>query len=256
MKTLILTTWALAALQLAAQQIPGREAPGEPPRIDPASYPLPANQPPGVEARETGSGQTRDEQFLREAGKAGKLELKIAELALTKATRDDLKAFAAAVVKDHTAANQELAGIAQSLGVDLLDPAHGKPGQEREFPKPAPDPSGRPPGAARSPASDNESAAAKHEALMQRTGAHFDTAFMEVMQESHTRNIALFEKSRDLVRYPGLKGFIEKALPILKTHAVALEALQRKDPNRPDAQTGSPAVIPEPTLPGRTPPNR
>jgi putative membrane protein len=255
MKTLILTTWALTALPLTAQQIPGRDAPGEPPRTDPTSYPLP-NQPPGVEARETGSGQTRDEHFIREAGKAGKLELKIAELAITKATRDDLKAFAAAVVKDHSTANQELAGIARSLGVDIPDPAYGKPGQNREFPKPALDPSGRPPGAAGLPAPGAESTAAGHEALQQRTGAHFDTAFIEVMQESQSRNIALFEKSKDLVSFPGLKGFIEKTLPVLKTHAVALEALQRKDPNRPDAQTGSPAAIPEPTLPGGPPSNR
>lgn len=187
------------------------------------------------------------------------MEVKLAEYGIEKLMRKDLKVFAAMVVTDHKAANGELGMIAKSMGVEIPEPSkgdHTKTGEAAQRNEPSggrqSDPS---PGEPKKPAGEGG------HSLEGKTGIEFDNAFMAVMKECHAKDIALFEKSQGEVKSPELEGFIGKTLPVLKKHAAALAALERLDPNRPDAETGSPAPAagnnPSPGAPNPIPtPNR
>ena len=252
-KILVLTTFALSIPLVHAQQAPNREGVGGIPNSVPAATPAaPHNKPPGADDKAGGTEQSPAERFIHKAGKAGRMGAKVAEMAATKASREDIKGFAAMVAKDHSAANMELAKISKSMG--LGDPATMDKIDDKEgTAKPTNDPSGRKK-TENSPKEDSESSHAEQaEALKEKMGMAFDAAFIELMGDCHKKDIALFEKAQSEVKAPELKAFIDKTLPVLKTHASALAALIRKDPNRPDARTGSPAPGEKP---GSAPPNR
>src|SRR5690349_4279772 len=62
---------------------------------------------------------TSDESFYKQAAEAGTAEVEEGNLAMSKASSQDVKDFASMMVKDHTAANNKLKRIAESKGVKL-----------------------------------------------------------------------------------------------------------------------------------------
>lgn len=259
MKKLILLTSLTIGLPLVtAQQAPNRENSGTAPDATPGSTAGTPDKPPGIAGSggETASDRSPDEGFIRKAGESGQMEVNLAEMAANKASRDDIKAFAAMLMKDHSAANAELGKIAKSLGVDIAVSSEAHSGKTAHA-RSANDPSGRQlTETPKDPSKDG--ATDKHLGLKEKSGASFDAAFMEAMNDCHKEDIALFEKAQAVVKTPALKAFITKTLPVLKTHATALAALEKKDPSRPDARTGSPAETPAPRTPATDgiPPNR
>lgn len=262
-KIALFTALTMGVSPLPAQPAPNREGIGDVPNSIPAgpkeTTPGSPDKPQG-ESRAEVASESPDERFVRKAGKAGLMEVEIAEWAVTKATREDLKSFAATLVKDHSAANAELAAIARSMGLEILGATESGTPEIAGHAKPGSDPSRRQktqitPDDPSKQAGDNT-----HHALKETTGIAFDAAFMEAMDECHINDIALFEKAKGDVRLSTLKVFVDKSLPVLKTHASALTALKRKDPNRPDAKTGSPASdpagTPNPALPTTDAPPR
>ena len=252
MKNLLLVTvFTMSTAPLIAQQAQNRDKAGAATDGSPAA----SDKLPGsTGAGEVASDHSPDERFIRKAGAAGQMEVKLAELANAKSSRDDIKALAATIMKDHTAANAELGKIAKSMGVDIPDaPAAGAHRKSAHSSNPA-DPAGGPPNnsAPHDPSKPGNSN--KHVDLQDKTGPAFDTAFIQAMDQCHTEDIALFEKAKDLVKNPELKGFVEKTLPILISHAAALAAVSKKDPSRPDARTGSPSENPGSRAPGSSTP--
>ena len=238
-KIALFTALTMGASPLPAQPAPNREGIGDVPNSIPVSpketTPGSPDKPQG-ESRAEVASESPDERFVRKAGKAGLMEVKIAELAVTKATREDLKSFAAILVKDHSAANVELAAIARSMGVEIPGASESGTHEKANPAKRDNDPSERQktqttPADPSKQAGDNT-----HHALKETAGIAFDAAFIEAMDECHRNDIALFEKAKGDVRLSTLKAFVDKTLPVLKTHASALAALKRKDPNRPDGQ--------------------
>lgn len=258
---LLFTALTLGALPVSAQQAPNRENLGGTPGAASGGVPASPDNLPGESGRsEIASDKSPDENFIRKAGPAGQMAVRMGEMAMSKASREDIKAFAAMLVKDHTAANASLGEIAKSMGVEIPGDAHAGSSAKSAHAKPANDPSGRQQteSVPRDPSKDKESAADKHSELKDKSGMAFDTAFLEAMEKCHKDDIALFEKAEASVKNPALKAFIEKTLPVLKSHATALTALERKDPSRPDARTGAPSATPSPSTPapGGSSPNR
>ena len=253
MKTILLcTALTLGASVLHAQNAPNREGIGGVPDAAPgnaAPTALP-DKPPADSGGGKASEKNADARFIQKAGKGGKMAVKMAEHAINRASREDLKAYSSMLVKDHTAANNELAAIATELGVEIPEPSHDSGHAESDTAKSA----GSSPGQKPSDSSqkDDSTEAGKHRMLLEKSGPEFDTAYMEMVGECHRRDIALFEKFQTEVQSAKLKAFIGRTLPALKTHATALAALERKDPSRPDAKTGSPA----PAVPGATDPSQ
>src|SRR6201994_4315213 len=60
-----------------------------------------------------------DEAFFKKAGEAGIAEVEAGKLAQDKGNSQDVKDFGAMMVKDHSAANDKLKGIADGKGVKL-----------------------------------------------------------------------------------------------------------------------------------------
>ncbi|HEX2748554.1 MAG TPA: DUF4142 domain-containing protein [Verrucomicrobiales bacterium] len=186
---------------------PGQQQPAAP------GTPVPPAQPPAAKAPAAeASAPVTEEEFVKTAAKSGNHEVMAATLATTKATDKKVKAFAAMLVKDHTAANKNLAAVAAGMKIPL----------------PKEDPEGQ----------------AKYDALGAKTGEEFDTAFLEEMRMGHDKSIALFESAKGTAKTKSLVNFIDKTLPVIKGHADKMAKMKSgpaaadKKPSGTDAAKG------------------
>ena len=136
-----------------------------------------------------------DRKFIEEAAGHGMFEVQVGQLAASKATDPQVKSFAERLVKDHTAANQELQQIASKHQVEI----------PKELPR---------------------SQRNKLQDLQKKSGAEFDREFVkEVGLEAHEEDIKKFEKASKDVKTPELKAWVDKTLPKLKEHHAAAQKL-------------------------------
>lgn len=141
-----------------------------------------------TEARKDDKVARGDRKFIEEAAGDGMFEVQAAQLAATKATDPQVKAFAAKLVDHHSAANNELVQLANARGVEL--PAAPPRGQRRDIEK-----------------------------MAKLTGAEFDREFVrEVGIKAHEKDIKEFEKASKDAKDPELKAWIDKTLPSLRQH--------------------------------------
>jgi putative membrane protein len=129
-----------------------------------------------------------DEAFLKQAAQNGHAEVESSKLAVTKAANTQVKGFAQQMVDDHTKANQELAALAASKGVDV-------------------------------PKEPSVAQKAKMKALSAADGANFDKRYADSMGVSaHQDTIKLFQKAATGANDPDVKAFATKTLPTLQHH--------------------------------------
>lgn len=153
---------------------------------------------PKVWADEAHTLNNTDSQFVKQAAADGMAEVKLADLGVQKATRADVKELAQKMIRDHSAANTELSGIAKSKGVDVsavIAPKAAEAFQDLE---------------------------------KQTTGNDFDKAFLKQMQKDHKKDIDEFESEAKDVKDGELKTFIDKTLPTLKAHLNEVNDLLNK----------------------------
>jgi putative membrane protein len=174
------------------------------------------------------------EKFIQKALQGGKMEVQMGRLAQQKGQSQEVKDLGAALVKDHTAANQKLQQLASSTGgpagsatgtehAEHGDHAHGKD--------------------------------AKHDQMMNKlqtqSGAEFDKAFVRMAIKDHKKDISEFEKARREVNQPQLTSFIDQTLPTLRNHlqmaqtaarAVGVDAAQITADTSDDADSAAGAA--------------
>lgn len=124
--------------------------------------------------------------FLTKAGVGGMMEVEAGNLALQKSKNPAVLEFARMMVKDHTAANTELALIAKDKGLQLPN----------TFPK---------------------EEQAHMDAMTSIKGDGFDRHYMQMMVTDHVKTLDLFrtaQKAED----PAVNAFAMKTLPILEGH--------------------------------------
>jgi putative membrane protein len=142
---------------------------------------------------------TTDTTFLNEAARAGAEEVNAGQLAQTKATSPAVRRFAARMVADHTAVDQQLA---QSKSI--------------------------------TPTTDPDSA---HTTMLtQLQGMHgraFDRAYMTGQVDDHQNAVTLFENEAQNGTDPDLKAFAQKTLPTLQQHLAMARQLAPRRPNPP-----------------------
>ncbi len=142
-----------------------------------------------------------DRKFLQEAAEGGMFEVQIAQLASSKATNADVKAFATTLANDHQNANNELVQIANSKKVEL--PAAPPRGKRKDI-----------------------------ERLAKLSGAEFDRKFMhEVGIKDHEKDIRRFEKASGKVKDADLKAWVDKTLPKLREHLAMAQKLPQSGVN-------------------------
>jgi putative membrane protein len=134
-----------------------------------------------------------DQTFMTKAAGGGIYEVEVSRMAASKAKNADVKAYAEMLVKDHTAANDELKQLASSKGVTL--------------------PSAMP--------ADKK---AKMDQLSK--SKDIDRDFIkQVGLDDHKTDIALFDKASKDAKDADVKGFFSKTLPKLKDHRAEAEKL-------------------------------
>ncbi|MDB5861005.1 MAG: hypothetical protein JWQ76_4694 [Ramlibacter sp.] len=141
-----------------------------------------------------------DQQFFEKAAAGGMYEVEVGKLAESKAQDPDVKAFGAMLVKDHSAANDELKALAQKKGVTL--PAALPKHEQGELDKLA-------------------------------KARNFDKEFIhEVGLEDHKKDIKLFEKTSKNAKDPDVKAFAAKTLPTLRAHLGHAQSIDKALKNK------------------------
>lgn len=141
----------------------------------------------GAGGATTAKPKNAEVSWLTDADTAGNAEVAAAQLALTKAQRADVRAFAQRMVDDHAKANKEIADLATKKGVVL---------------------------AAAKPSKDLDST----------TGAAFDAAYLKAQVKDHEAAEKLYEKgakSSDA----DIRAFAEKTLPTVREHLAEVRRL-------------------------------
>ena len=152
---------------------------------------------PNASAAEKDTLNAADVKFVKTESAAGLAEVKIAELAVTKAYHADVKALAVTLVADHTAVNTQLATLATQKGIEVssvLSPAH----------------------------------AATVQKLEKLTGADFDKEFLTVIISDHKKCISHFQAASTDAKDNDLRIWVDKTIPALKSHLEKAEALNVK----------------------------
>ena len=134
-------------------------------------------------------------KFAHHAAMAGMAEVKLGQLALEKASSEDVKKFAQQMIDDHTKANDELKALAQSKSIELPQDI-GK--HQKDYDK-----------------------------LAKLSGAEFDKEYIDGMVKDHKEVVALFEKEANKGDDPDTKAWAAKTLPTLQGHLTHAQEMQK-----------------------------
>lgn len=134
--------------------------------------------------------------FMVKAADGGMTEVQLAEMAQQKATNQRVKDFAAMMVHDHTAVNDQVKTMAAQRNVVLPTAV-----------------------------SDDHQKAISD--LNSKTGKDFDKAFMDQMVKDHETTIDLFEDAANDVNDSEMKTLINNTLPKLKSHLDSAKEIQK-----------------------------
>jgi putative membrane protein len=134
----------------------------------------------------SGSVSNADRSFINQAAQGGMAEVRLAELGEQKAASDNVKALASTLKEDHQKANDALADLAKSKGVELpLSISSTHPGIGD---------------------------------LENKQGQNFDEQFVMIAIKDQKDTIELFEQaSRDMTD-ADLRAFTQRTLPVLRSH--------------------------------------
>ena len=140
------------------------------------------------------AGTSPDEAFYKKAAEGGMAEVELGKVAQEKGQSQAVKDFGAMMVKDHSAANGDLQGIAAGKGIDLPD----------------------------------------HASMMQKamkgklevmSGDAFDKAYVKGMVKDHKEDIKEFEKEAKEGKDADARKFANDTLPTLRKHLSTIERI-------------------------------
>jgi len=158
----------------------------------------------------------KDKMFLRGATEAGIAHVKFSQLALEKSSSDDVKSFAQTMVDDHTKLNQDLARVADSMGITL-------------------------------PKRMNKEDEAQYAKLQSLSGNDFDTAYLTLMVKEHHRSMRVFRMEANTVNDPSLRDAVGDGEHVIHGHLVMVNKLAReKGIPMPEHKHAPPPPAPQP----------
>lgn len=135
-----------------------------------------------------------DSHFYTAAARGGMGEVEMGRLAQEKSSDTKVKDFAAMMVKDHSAANEQLQTLASSKNIKL--------------------PTG--------PGAHADATKMKLEAL---SGSSFDKAYIKAQLKAHRETVALLKKEISSGQDEDAKAFARKVLPTVEDHLKAADSL-------------------------------
>jgi putative membrane protein len=183
----------------------------------------PQQQPPSTTSMQDSApnsgdvGQVmEDKMFLRKAAEGGIAEVKLGQLAAQKGSSDEVKAFGQKMVDDHTKMNNEMAQVADSLGVML-------------------------------PKSMNKEDQAEYDKLNGLSGNDFDMEYLSFMVKDHHKDLHEFRMEAASRADPTLRDEVIKAEGVIHDHTVMVDKLARAK-GIPIPSHGGHKPTPAPTL--------
>jgi len=135
-------------------------------------------------------------EFMTKVADVGMTEVKLGQMAQDKGMSQRVKDFGAMMVKDHTAAGDELKSMARQKNVTLPE------AMSNDHQKKADD-------------------------LNKKTGKDFDKAYMKAMVDGHQSTVNDFEKASKNTKDADVKAWVDKTLPTLKMHLDSAKAIQK-----------------------------
>jgi putative membrane protein len=136
-----------------------------------------------------------DSEFMTFAADAGMTEVEAGKTAETKATDPKVKQFAADMIKDHTAAGNDLKSLAATKNVTL-------------------------------PSAISEEHQKALSDVGAKTGKDFDKAYIDQMVTDHQKVVDKFDDASKNAKDPDVKAFAAKTLPTLQAHLEHAKMLQ------------------------------
>jgi putative membrane protein len=183
----------------------------------------PQQQPPSTTSMQDSApnagdvGQVmEDKMFLRKAAEGGIAEVKIGQLAAQKGSSDEVKAFGQKMVDDHTKLNNQMAQVADSLGVML-------------------------------PKSMNKDDQAEYDKLNGLSGNDFDMEYLSFMVKNHHKDLHAFRIEAASRADPVLRNAVVDAEGVIHDHTVMVDKLARAK-GVPVPPHGGHKPAPAPTL--------
>ena len=135
--------------------------------------------------------------FAVNAANGGMMEVELGKIAEDNASSPRVKAFGAMMVKDHSEANSNLKGIANSLNIAIPDSVSNDSRKEIND-------------------------------LKMKKGKEFDKAYVKMMVDDHKKDIAEFRKCADNCSDSTIKNFAYTTLPVLEKHLDSIQAIAAK----------------------------
>ena len=138
-----------------------------------------------------------DRDFVMKATSGGMMEVELGNIAQQNAANQRVKDFGSMMVRDHSAANQELMSFANRRNLML----------------------------------NSDSLLKLHkshiDALKNKTGAAFDKAYMSMMVSDHKKDVSEFEKASKMCKDQECLAFAAKTLPTLQMHLDSAQAINK-----------------------------
>jgi putative membrane protein len=139
-------------------------------------------------------GTTSD--FMVKVADVGMTEVKLGHVAEEKSSNKRVKDFAAMMVKDHSAAGDELKSLASRKNVTL-------------------------------PTAVGDDHQKKIDDLSKKSGKDFDKAYIDAMVDGHQATVNDFEKASNNTKDPDVKAWVDKTLPTIKMHLDSAKAIKK-----------------------------
>jgi putative membrane protein len=143
----------------------------------------------------TQNTENPDKDFAMKAAQGGMMEVKLGELAQSKAKTTEGKNFGKHMVDDHSKANDELKAIAQRKNISLST-------------------------------SLDEETQKKYDEFTKKNADDFDKDYIDFMVKDHKEDISHFEKEASNGQDADLKNWASQKLPVLKHHLEMAENAQ------------------------------
>jgi putative membrane protein len=156
---------------------------------------LPSMQDSSANPSDTAQ-EMKDKMFLRKATEGGLAEVQLGKLAAEKANSQDVKDFGQKMVDDHTKLNNDMAPIADSMGVMM--PKKMAKGDQAEYDK-----------------------------LNGMSGDDFDKEYLAYMVKDHHEDLHEFRVEAVGTSDPTLKEAVDKGAVVIRGHMVMADKLAR-----------------------------
>jgi putative membrane protein len=157
----------------------------------------------------------KDKIFLRKAAQGGMAEVKLGQLAAQKGSSEDVKAFGQRMVDDHTKLNNDMAPIADSMGV-------------------------------RVPKDLSKDDQAEYDKLSGLSGDDFDMEYLSFMVKDHHKDQREFRQEAASTTDPTLQAAVANGAKVIHEHTVMVDKLAREK-GVPMPQHGGNKMAPAPT---------